>query len=380
MDGTRGGPLAGLKVVELAGLGPAPFAAMLMADLGADVVRVDRPGGASPIGLADGMNRSRPNVAVNLKQPEGVEVVRRLLDGADVLIEGFRPGVLERLGLGPDECLARNPRLIYGRMTGWGQTGPWARSAGHDINYAAITGALHLCGTAEKPIAPVNVLADFGGGSLYLVIGILAALRSRETSGAGQVVDAAMVDGAASLVTMLYGMHAAGLWQDRRGVNMLDGGLPFYDTYECADGKWVAVGALEPQFWALLNERLGLTFARGQNDPASFAEQRAAYEAAFRSRTRDEWAEVFADSDACVAPVLSLAEAPSHPHLVARGTFTAAAGAVAPGVAPRFSGTPTAEPTPPRAAGADTTAYLQASGFSGPEVEDLLRSGAVVQG
>ena len=352
---------------------------MILAELGADVVRVERPGGASPLAVDTALNRSRPNVAVDLKQAAGVDVVHRLLDQADVLIEGLRPGVMERLGLGPEVCLARNPRLVYGRMTGWGQEGPYATMAGHDIMYAAVSGALHLCGTAEKPIVPVNVLADFGGGTLYLVTGVLAALLARGSTGRGQVLDAAMVDGAASLVTMFYGLFAQGLWQDRRGVNILDGGAPFYDTYECADGRWVAVGALEPQFWRALNEELGLRFERGQYDPQGYAVQRAAYERAFQGRTRDEWAAHFAGTDACVAPVLGLGEAPRDPHLAARGVFAEVDGQTVPRVAPRFSAGPLPEPTPGRGVGADTVDYLSSHGFSREEVDALLTAGVLVQ-
>ncbi|MEO7070964.1 MAG: CaiB/BaiF CoA-transferase family protein [Nostocoides sp.] len=379
MTAASRGPLAGLTVVELSGLGPAPFAGLLLAELGADVVRIDRPGGNSPLDDSGGLGRSRPSVAVDLKHPEGLATVQRLIDGADVLVEGLRPGVTERLGLGPDDCLRRNPRLVYARMTGWGQQGPLAQRAGHDITYAAITGALHLTGTAERPIAPVNVLADFGGGTLYLLVGILAALHARESTGRGQVVDAAMVDGAASLVTMFYGLLGSGAWQDRRGVNLLDGGAPFYDTYTCADRKFVAVGALEPPFYAALLEGLGLTFERSQYDPRGFAEQRAAFTRTFLTRTRDEWAEHFAGSDACVAPVLSLTEAPTHPHLAARGTFAQLDGHPVPRVAPRFSDTPALDPTPERPIGADSRAHLLAHGFTVDEVDRLLASGAVVQ-
>ncbi|MCB0909368.1 MAG: CoA transferase [Nocardioidaceae bacterium] len=379
-DPRTGGPLAGVRIVELAGIGPAPFAALLLAELGADVVRIDRPGGGGLLALAsDGLRRSRPSVAVDLKSEDGREVVLRLLEEADVLIEGMRPGVLERLGLGPDVCLARNPGLVYGRMTGWGQTGPWAETAGHDISYASITGALHLVGGADKPMPPVNVLADFGGGTFPLVIGILAALHARRTTGRGQVIDAAMVDGAASLVTMLFGMFNAGMWQDRRGVNLLDGGAPFYDTYACADGKHVSVGALEPQFYALLLEGLGLSFPEDQYDVAAWPRHRAAFAAAFATRTRDEWAAQFAGSDACVAPVLGLGEAPDHPHLRARGVFAEVDGAVVPRVAPRFSDTPALDPGPERPPGSDTSTYLLAHGFSAAEVDALLATGAITQ-
>jgi alpha-methylacyl-CoA racemase len=374
------GPLAGIRVIELAGIGPAPFAALLLAELGADVVRIERPGGASAIsGIAHGLNRSRPNVAVDLKSPEGPAVVRRLVDDADVLIEGLRPGVTERLGLGPQECLERNPRLVYGRMTGWGQDGPWASRAGHDITYAAITGALHLVGERERPVPPANVLADLGGGALYLLVGVLAALHARTRTGRGQVVDAAMVDGAASLITMVYGMFNAGFWRDERGVNLLDGGAPFYDTYECADGKFVAVGALEPQFYAAMLKGLGLSFEEPQYDLRAWPRHRDAIAKVFAARPRDEWVARFDGTDACVAPVLSLVEAPHHPHLAARGTFTELDGHPVPRVAPRFSDTPGREPSREPAVGGDTTAYLISHGFTREEVDALLASGAVVQ-
>jgi alpha-methylacyl-CoA racemase len=377
------GPLTGLRVVELAGLGPAPYACMLLAELGADVVRVDRPRGGSLIvdPEKDALNRSRPSVAVDLKSPAGRDVLLRLLDDADVLVEGLRPGVLERLGIGPDEVLGRNPRLVYARMTGWGQDGPLAERAGHDINYLGLTGALHAIGTADKPAVPLNIGADFGGGSMFLLVGILAALFERGTSGRGQVVDAAMVDGASSLVTMIYGMLGAGLWQDRRAANLLDGGAPFYDTYACADGRHVAVGALEPQFYVAFLEGLGLTGALpgGQYDLAHWPEHRRRFAEAFATRTRDEWADAFAGTDACVTPVLGLREAPVHPHLAARGTFVEQDGASLPGPAPRFSRTPGAVRGPARRPGADTTAVLTDWGFTADEVRALLTSGAVAE-
>jgi alpha-methylacyl-CoA racemase len=377
------GPLTGLRVVELAGLGPAPYACMLLAELGADVVRIDRPGAASLIvdPEKDALNRSRPSVAVDLKSPGGRDVLLRLLDHADVLVEGLRPGVLERLGIGPDEVLGRNPRLVYARMTGWGQDGPLAERAGHDINYLGLTGALHAIGTADKPAVPLNIGADFGGGSMFLLVGILAALFERGTSGRGQVVDAAMVDGASSLVTMIYGMLGAGLWQDRRAANLLDGGAPFYDTYACADGRHVAVGALEPQFYVAFLEGLGLTGALpgGQYDLAHWPEHRRRFAEAFATRTRDEWADAFAGTDACVTPVLGLREAPVHPHLAARGTFVEQDGASLPGPAPRFSRTPGAVRGPARRPGADTTAVLTDWGFTADEVRALLTSGAVAE-
>ncbi len=370
------GPLAGIRVVELAGLGPAPYACMLLAELGADVIRVDRPGGG---GLSAGLNRSRPCAAVDLKKPAGRDVVLRLVESADVLVEGLRPGVTERLGVGPDACLERNPRLVYARMTGWGQDGPLAQTAGHDITYAAITGALHMIGTREKPMQAVNLVADFGGGAMFLVVGVLAALLERGTSGKGQVVDAAMVDGAASLATMIFTMLGDGTWVDQRQSNLLDGGAPFYDTYRCKDGRYVAVGALEPQFYAALVDGLGLTLEGGQLDVAHWPAHREAITAAFATRTRDEWAEHFAATDACVAPVLGLTEAPQHPHLVARGTFTAVGGITQPNAAPRFSRTPTPTPTPARRSGEDTETALQAWGFTADEVKTLLADQAIAQ-
>lgn len=374
------GPLCGIRVVELAGLGPAPMAAMLMAELGADVVRVDRPSGPGG-GLEDvaGLSRSRPSICVDLKDPAGRDVVLRLLREADVLVEGFRPGVTERLGLGPEPCLAANPRLVYARMTGWGQDGPLADRAGHDITYAAVSGALHVVGSPQRPIPPANILADLGGGALYLVVGILAALQARQRTGEGQVVDAAMVDGAASLVSMLYAMAGSGHWQDVRGVNLLDGGAPFYDTYACADGRFVAVGALEGPFYAELLTRLGVSHPAGQWDRAEWPRLRATLAARFATRERDAWVEVFADSDACVAPVLTLAEAPRHPHHVARGTFVDLDGSPTPRVAPRFSATPAGPPWPAPEPGAHTTAYLLARGFSQDEVAALLARGAIAQ-
>ncbi|WP_431041378.1 CaiB/BaiF CoA transferase family protein [Streptomyces sp. P1-3] len=355
---TPRGPLAGVRVVELAGIGPGPFAAMLLADLGADVVRIDRPGGA---GLRidpdhDITNRNKRSVLLDLKAPGGVAAVLDLAERADVLIEGNRPGVAERLGIGPDACLARNPRLVYGRMTGWGQDGPLAGTAGHDIGYIAITGALSMIGAAadQPPAVPANLLGDYAGGSLYLVIGVLAALQHARTTGTGQVVDAAIVDGTAHLTAMIHGMMAAGGWQDRRGANLLDGGAPFYGTYETADGGYMAVGALERKFYAEFIDLLGIADqVPARDDFARWGELRAAVAARFRTRTRAEWAEVFEGSDACVAPVLSLREAPGHPHLAARGTFVAHAGITQPAPAPRFSATPGAVHRPPARPGAD---------------------------
>ncbi|MGW6359803.1 CaiB/BaiF CoA transferase family protein [Streptomyces sp. NPDC055092] len=352
------GPLAGVRVVELAGIGPGPFAAMLLADLGADVVRVDRPGGA---GLAinpeyDITNRNKRSVLIDLKADDGPARVLDLVARADVLIEGYRPGVAERLGVGPDACHARNPRLVYGRMTGWGQEGPLAQRAGHDIAYIALTGTLGMIGRPdEPPTVPANLVGDFAGGSLYLVVGILAALHHARDTGAGQVVDAAIVDGASHLAAMIHGMLAAGGWQDRRGSNLLDGGCPFYGTYETSDGQYMAVGALEQQFYDEFIALLGIGgTAPARKDLARWGELRDAVAARFKTRTREEWTAVFEGSDACVAPVLSLREAPGHPHLAARGTFTDHGGITQPAPAPRFSATPTAVRSGPAQPGADT--------------------------
>lgn len=362
------GPLAGVRVVELAGIGPGPFAAMLLADLGADVVRVDRPGGPG-LGIDpahDVTNRNKRSVVVDLKAADGPARVLDLAERADVLIEGYRPGVAERLGVGPGDCHARNPRLVYGRMTGWGQEGPLAPRAGHDIGYIALTGALGMTGDPDRPpAAPANLLGDYAGGSLYLVVGILAALHHARESGTGQVVDAAIVDGTAHLSTMIHGMLAAGSWQDRRGANLLDGGCPFYGTYETSDGRYMAVGALEPRFYAEFTRLLGIPDpAPARDDMARWPELRAAVAARFRTRTRDEWTAIFADSDACTAPVLSLREAPHHPHLAARSTFTDHDGITQPAPAPRFSATPTAVRTGPALPGADTAAVVRDWGLT----------------
>jgi alpha-methylacyl-CoA racemase len=336
------GPLGGLTVVELAGIGPGPFCAMLLADLGAEVVRVQRPGGhpddwgANPV-----LDRGRRRIVeADLKSPDGVETVLDLAAGANALIEGFRPGVMERLGLGPAECLARNRRLVYGRMTGWGQDGPYAQTAGHDITYLAITGALHAIGRRDAPTVPLNIVGDFGGGGMLLAFGMLAAVWRATRTGRGQVVDAAIVDGVAALTGMVHGSLAQGAWADEREANLLDGGAPFYDTYACADGRHVAVGALEPKFFRALIERLGIAadpaFAGDHLDPARWPAIRERLTAAFASRPRDAWTEVFAGTDCCVAPVLTFAEAAQDPHNVARGTFRLVDGHVQPSPAPRF--------------------------------------------
>ncbi|MFD8867472.1 CaiB/BaiF CoA transferase family protein [Streptomyces sp. NPDC059590] len=358
MAATEHGPLAGVRVVELAGIGPGPFAAMVLADLGADVVRVDRPGGPGGLKIDpayDLANRNKRSVLLDLKTEPGQAAVLDLVERADILVEGLRPGVAERLGVGPDACLARNPRLVYGRMTGWGQQGPLADTAGHDIAYIAVTGALGMIGAPDGPPAvPANLLGDYAGGALYLVIGVLAALQHARTSGDGQVVDAAIVDGTAHLTAVIHGMMAAGGWQDRRGANLLDGGSPFYGTYETADGGYMAVGALEPKFYAEFIELLGIAEeAPGRREFDRWGELRALIAARFKQRTREEWTAVFASSDACVAPVLSLREAPGHPHLAARATFVDHGGITQPAPAPRFSATPGSVRRPPARPGAD---------------------------
>jgi alpha-methylacyl-CoA racemase len=376
------GPLEGVKVVELAGLGPAPFAAMVLADMGADVLRVERAGGRG-LDLTGGtpvpLDRGRRRVAVDLKHPAGAETVCTIAGAADVLLEGFRPGVLERLGLGPDVLLERNPGLVIGRMTGWGQQGPLADRAGHDIDYIAVAGALrHFARRAEAPVAPLNLVGDFGGGGMLLVSGVLAALVSRGRTGRGQVVDAAMVDGTALLMAMQHGFLAAGVWDPTPGVNLLDTGAPFYDVYGTADGEYVAVGALEPQFFAELVATLELddvVDVTRQYDRTTWVEMRSRLAATFASRTRDEWDEVFSGTDACVAPVLRMDEAPKHPHLAARGTFVEVDGVVQPAPAPRFSDTPTTVPGPPTSAGAREE--LTGFGLDGDAVEALVAAGAL---
>jgi alpha-methylacyl-CoA racemase len=375
------GPLRGVRVVELAGIGPGPHAAMILADLGADVIRIDRPGG-QPLtgGPSDLLNRGRPSAALDLKHPDGVATVLDLVASSDVLLEGLRPGTTERLGLGPDACLARNPRLVYGRMTGWGQHGPLAQTAGHDLGYIAITGALFTMGQdRDRPHFPSNLVGDFGGGSTYLVIGVLAALLESRLSGEGQVVDAAIVDGTAHLNAMATGFLASGLYREQRAANLLDGGAPFYDVYETADGRHLAVGSLEPKFYDDLVRRLGIAdTAPDRNDPANHPELRRLIGDTIRQRTQAEWTAVFEDSDACVAPVLPMTEAFEHPHLVARGTFVERDGMTQPAPAPRFSRTaPTLTTPPPAKAGQDTREALLAWGIA--DVDALLASGAAAE-
>ena len=378
LGSSRRGPLAGVRVLELAGIGPGPFCAMMLADQGATVLRIDRPGAANPRPERDLLNRGRQSAVLDLKHPRATDALLRLVDAADVLLEGFRPGVTERLGVGPDVCLRRNPRLVYARMTGWGQHGPMSVAAGHDIGYIARAGALHGLGRAGGPPQfPANLLGDFGGGGMLLAYGICAALVERATSGRGQVVDAAIVDGAASLLAMPLMFLAQGGWRDERGVNLLDGGVPWYDVYETADGKWMAVGALEPQFYAALLAGLGLTDVPARDDPQNWPELRALFSARFKDRTRDEWAAAFAGTDACVEPVLSMHEAAADPHLTARETYVVRDGVTQPSPAPRFSRTPGRLSEPPPVPGQHTTEALTEWGLA--DAADLVACGAAIQ-
>ncbi|CAN5202107.1 CaiB/BaiF CoA-transferase family protein [soil metagenome] len=375
------GPLRGVRVVELVGIGPGPFAAMMLADLGADVIRVDRPGGnamqvAPP--HQDILGRGRPSVAVDLKQERGIEVALDLVSSADIFLEGLRPGVTERLGLGPEDCFARRPSLVYGRITGWGQDGPLAPRAGHDVNYIAVAGALDTLGRAGGPPQfPLNLLGDFAGGSLYLVAGVLAALTHARATGEGQVVDAAIVDGVAHLMSMHLSMQQGGTATGGRGENLLDSGAPYYDVYETSDGRWMSVGALEPQFYATLVSALGVGDLPDRADPSQWPALRDRLTGIFASRTQVEWIEAFDGTDACVAPIAPLSEAPEHPHLRARGTYVEQDGLVQPAPAPRFSRTPASISTPPAAPGANTAAALAAWGIQ--DVNGLLADGVVVQ-
>lgn len=373
------GPLAGVRVVELPAIGPVPFAGMLLADLGAEVMRIDKLATTGPFEAlpAGPLGRGRRSIRLDVRRPGGAEIVLRLCAAADALIEGFRPGVAERLGIGPSEALSRNPRLVYGRMTGWGQHGPLASTAGHDITYLAVTGLLHGIGPKDgPPTPPVNYVADFGGGAMFLVTGVLAALLHARSSGEGQVVDAAMTEGAAYLGSMTRTFFAAGGWTDERGANLLDGGAPNYRCYECADGRWVAVGALEPQFWAALVSALGLVDAPSPYDPAQWPACAEALAAAFRTRTRDDWAELFAPLDACVAPVLTLEEAPTHPHNVSRGSYTRVGEATLADAAPRFSATPGAA-APVTELGGDTASLLAELGYDEAAIAELRASGTI---
>lgn len=378
------GPLTGVKVVELQGIGPGPFCGMMLADMGAEITRVDRAASVGrPAATADILARGRKSIAVDLKSPEGVETTLKLIAEADVLIEGFRPGVTERLGLGPDVCLERNPGLIYGRMTGWGQTGCMASVAGHDINYIALSGALHAIGPAgENPVPPLNLVGDFGGGGMLLAFGIVAALHERNSSGKGQVIDAAMTDGSAILMNAIFGIMNRGGWSNNRGTNLLDGGSHFYNTYETADGKWVSVGSIEPQFYALLLEKSGL--GDGGDLPAQMSREdwpalKENLTAIFKSRTRDEWDDIMLGTDICYAPVLTFDEARAHPHNAERQTFVEQDGIHQAAPAPRFSRTATELPSSCGAPGAESTSILVDAGFDEAEIEALTSSGAVVQ-
>jgi len=372
------GPLSGLKIIEFAGIGPGPFCGMLLSDLGADVVRIDRKGSgrSSP---ADVTARGRRSVALDLKNPAAIETCLKLMESADAIIEGFRPGVMERLGLGPDIALKRNPKLVYGRMTGWGQFGPYAKAAGHDMNYIAITGALHAIGTDEKPVPPLNLVGDFGGGALYLAFGLLAGVIHARTTGEGQVIDCAMSDGAASLMAMFYGFKGAGMWKEQRRSNLLDGGAHFYDTYQCADGKWISIGSIEPQFYALLLEKTGITDPEFQNqmDRDAWPSLRAKLAEVLKQKSQAEWCAIMEATDICFAPVLDLDEAPRHAHNVARETFVTIEGVVQPAPAPRFSATPGKVQGPPPKIGADNEQALGDWGFSAEDVSRLKESGAL---
>jgi len=379
------GPLDGVRIIEVAGIGPGPFAAMLLSDMGAEVLRVDRAqavrGGDPERPPMDVLNRGRRSIGVDLKNPDGVETLLTLVQSADALIEGFRPGVAERLGIGPDECMARNPKLVYGRMTGWGQDGPMAHAAGHDINYIALAGALDAIGRAgQPPTPPLNLVGDFGGGGMFLAFGVVCALLEAERSGQGQVVDAAMVDGAAVLMSMFHGFRAMGMWNDERGTNLLDTGAHFYDVYETADQKYVSIGSIEPQFYAELLQKTGLDgdpeFA-GQHNRANWPALKARLTEVFKTKTRDEWNAIMEGSDVCYAPVLSIAEAPQHPHNKARATFVDVHGITQAAPAPRFSRTPGAISRPAAHPGQHTDEVLAEWGFASDEIAKLRDTGAV---
>jgi len=381
------GPLAGLRVIELQGIGPTPFCGMLFADLGAQVISIGRKSSPSDR-RAFISERGKLSVALNLKMPEGVEAVLKLCENADVLIEGFRPGVTERLGIGPQACMGRNPRLVYGRMTGWGQTGPLAQAAGHDINYISLSGALHAIGRArERPVPPLNLVGDFGGGAMFLAFGVMSAVFEAKNSGTGQVVDVSMVEGSAALMHMMHAMRAQGQWQDARGSNLLDGGAHFYDTYETADGKYLSIGALEPEFYRQMVRLTGVAAVDGVGaadaehstymDPAQWPVLRRKLATVIKQKTRDAWCAILEGTDACVAPVLSMSEAPSHPHNRARGTFIDVAGVSQAAPAPRFSRSSPSVPQAPSPAGSDTRDVLRAAGFSEAQIETMFECGAL---
>ncbi|MFZ8956716.1 MAG: CaiB/BaiF CoA transferase family protein [Pseudohongiellaceae bacterium] len=374
------GPLTGIRVVEMAGIGPGPFTAMMLSDLGAEVIRVDRLSHKGTGHRANVLNRGRKSIAVDLKNPRGVETTLRLIEQADVVLEGFRPGVMERLGLGPEECLSVNPRLIFGRMTGWGQTGPLSQAAGHDINYISIAGALGAMGYADRPPAPpLNLVGDFGGGAMYLLTGILAALVERATSGQGQIIDAAMTDGTASLLSPFFGLMAMNMWTTDRFSNRLDGGAFYYGSYECSDGKYISIGSLEPQFYALLLEKAEITDPEFQEqlDEAAWPAKREKLNQLFKTRTRQQWCDIMEGTDVCFAPVLDLKEAPTHPHNIKRKTFVELEGVVQPAPAPRFSRTQGEIQGPAAMAGEHTREVLSAWNFTDQEIGELQASGAI---
>jgi len=378
------GPLDGIRIIEIAGIGPGPFCAMMLADMGADVIRVDRAGlvkSPMPDGPSkDALNRGRRSLAVDLKNPDGVEAVLKLVEGADALIEGFRPGVCERLGIGPDVCQERNPKLVFGRMTGWGQQGPMAHAAGHDINYIALSGVLGAIGRKDsRPVPPLNLVGDFGGGGMLLAYGVVCGILSAQRTGKGQVIDAAMVDGAALLATMMFAMQGMGIWNDERGTNMLDTGAPFYDVYECSDGLYISIGSIEPQFYAELMEKSGMADPDlpEQLDRKNWPVAKEMWEELFRTKSRAEWTDIMEGTDICFAPVLSLAEATTHPHNVERGTFIDVAGVHQPGPAPRFDGEQLPVQRPAPHPGQHTAEVLADFGFDAATIESLQASGAV---
>lgn len=377
------GPLSGIRIIELAGIGPGPFCGMMLADMGAEVIRVERPGGnPGDAGGHDILFRNRKSVGVNLKTPAGVETVLRLCEKADGLFEGFRPGVAERLGVDPQVCLARNPKLVYGRMTGWGQTGPLAKAAGHDINYISLSGALHAMGRrGGGPVPPLNLVGDFGGGGMMLAFGMVCGILEASRSGKGQEIDCSMVEGASALMAMFYGLYGIGQFSDERGTHMLDSGAHFYDTYATADGKYISIGSIEPQFYALLKQQLQLdeTVFGEQLNPQRWPQQKEKLAAIFRTRTRDEWCKLMEGTDVCFAPVLGLEEAPHHPHNQARNSFVPVGDMLQPAPTPRFSRTPSGTPRPISAPGTDTRTVLADCGFSTAEIEALLADGSVAQ-
>ncbi len=374
------GPLQGIRIIEFAGIGPGPYCGMMLADHGAEVIRIDRPGGMQLPN--DPLRRNRRSICLDMKHPDALAVARDLCRSADGLIEGYRPGVMERLGLGPDVLLADNPRLVYGRMTGWGQTGPYAHAAGHDINYIALSGVLHTVGRAgERPVPPVNYIGDFGGGGMMLAFGMVSAILHAKSTGTGQVIDCAMTDGSALLSAMTWGFHAMGIWRDQPGVNRLDGGAPYYDTYACADGKFISIGSIEPQFYALLRHHTGLDGDAdfdAQDDQAKWPLLKQKLTDLFATRSRDEWCAIMEMTDICFAPVLSLSEAPLHPHNVARETFIDVGGSIMPAPAPRYSATQVAKPRPAPAKGSDNAALLAGLGYDDDRIAALL--GGAVRG